>query len=558
MNKISCFYSIQFSLLLCLILIFSVAVPVEADHEEEHNHSSERSEPIESIGNTDGNYSENVEYESPRSEELEADPVKTDHQPEKDDPVPFTGEQQPLIISLAELSPTMQKIDDYWIIETFAQLNEVREALSDKYRLLNDIEIPENTNWNPIGQYHNNPFSGTFDGSGFAISGLVIDKDLPYAGFFGYVKNAEIIDLHLRDIDINAGSGSYVGGIAGWADDVCFFENCSVQGIITGKGNSMGGLVGYAKESIINNCFADCDIIGLSNSTYNGGLIGTVRQESKINNCYSLGSVSGKDHIGGLFGRVSGVTNSESLKNTITNCFTAAIVDSNGLNVGGFSGSNHPHTIINRCYWDKEASGQELSIIGIGKSTEEMKNEATYENWDFANTWFIEEGESYPILRWQLEGGPSNPDDLDESGGNPGESDGDGDEDGGAGETDSDDNNHPGGDDNNLPGNDSNDHHSEPTLLGNESSWMMSDQSAKFNSGDLFFKLLSMIRQLEKLLALMLETVDFRQANIHAEIDLLLAEIIELFETNRFRLSPTEEKIILDKLESLAAVLAAD
>jgi len=555
MNKISCFYSIQFSLLLCLILIFSVAVPVEADHEEEHNHSSERSEPIESIGNTDGNYSENVEYESPRSEELEADPVKTDHQPEKDDPVPFTGEQQPLIISLAELSPTMQKIDDYWIIETFAQLNEVREALSDKYRLLNDIEIPENTNWNPIGQYHNNPFSGTFDGSGFAISGLVIDKDLPYAGFFGYVKKAKIIDLHLRDIDINAGSGSYVGGLVGRADESAI-EKCSVEGNITSSGNNVGGLVGYLQESIVDESYTNCIVIGTNKAVSIGGLVGYAGEKNRIANSYSIGTVRGRSYVGGLTGYLGGDRSNPDNFSRITDCYSVVVIASQGIRHGGLVGDSHSTAQCINSYWDLEVSGQLTSALGTCKTTEDMKNQDNYFDWDFANTWFIEEGESYPILRWQLEGGPSNPDDPDESGGNPGESDGDGDEGGGPGGDD--DNDQPGGDDNNLPGNDSNDHHSEPTLLGNESSWMMSDQSAKFNSGDLFFKLLSMIRQLEKLLALMLETVDFRQANIHAEIDLLLAEIIELFETNRFRLSPTEEKIILDKLESLAAVLAAD
>lgn len=474
-------------------------------------------------------------------------------------PASFSADLQQSAAILSDSLPDpfedMQKDGDYWLIETFSHLDAVRNALSDKYRLANNIDISEITNWSPIGTYSSNPFRGVFDGAGFTITGLMINKDQSHAGLFGYIRNATIVDLHLRDVSINAGSGSYVGGIAGWADDVSFFENCSVQGIITGKGNSMGGLVGYAKESVFNNCFADCDVIGLSNSSYNGGLIGTVRQESNINNCYSLGSVSGKDHIGGLFGRVSGVTNSESLKNTITNCYTAAIVDSNGLNVGGFSGSNHPHTIINRCYWDKEASGQELSIIGIGKSTEEMKIEATYENWDFASIWFIEEGVSYPILRWQLEGGPSNPDDSDDPDSNPGEGDGDGDD--GAGGPDDDDIDLPGEDSNDQSDDDSNDYYSGPSTIYNVDLLMMFNQAAGFNTAGLFFKLLSMIRQVEKLIALILETVDHEQTDIQAEIDLLFAEITELFETNRHRLSPAEEKIILDKLEAITAAQKA-
>jgi hypothetical protein len=40
-------------------------------------------------------------------------------------------------------------------------------------------------------------------------------------------------------------------------------------------------------------------------------------------------------------------------------------------------------------------------IQGIPKTTAEMMQQATFEGWDFDNIWTIDEGRSYPSLRWQ-------------------------------------------------------------------------------------------------------------------------------------------------------------
>ncbi len=48
---------------------------------------------------------------------------------------------------------------------------------------------------------------------------------------------------------------------------------------------------------------------------------------------------------------------------------------------------------------DMQTSGQSTSPLGVGKSTVEMKMKNTFQNWDFVDTWEIEENVSYPMLQ---------------------------------------------------------------------------------------------------------------------------------------------------------------
>lgn len=54
-------------------------------------------------------------------------------------------------------------------------------------------------------------------------------------------------------------------------------------------------------------------------------------------------------------------------------------------------------------FWDKTTTGLDVDGRGdgdaVGKTTAQMKQEATFTNWDFTNDWWITEGETYPALR---------------------------------------------------------------------------------------------------------------------------------------------------------------
>jgi len=54
-------------------------------------------------------------------------------------------------------------------------------------------------------------------------------------------------------------------------------------------------------------------------------------------------------------------------------------------------------------FWDTETSEFGLSRQGIGKTTTQMTQEATFTNWDFENVWKICEGTNYPRLMWEAD-----------------------------------------------------------------------------------------------------------------------------------------------------------
>jgi hypothetical protein len=82
-----------------------------------------------------------------------------------------------------------------------------------------------------------------------------------------------------------------------------------------------------------------------------------------------------------------------------TDCYSAGDVEGN-QHVGGLVGKNHEDKgEIASSYWDTETSSQSESAGGVGKTTAEMKQQATFEDWDFSSIWGIDEGESYPYLR---------------------------------------------------------------------------------------------------------------------------------------------------------------
>jgi hypothetical protein len=72
--------------------------------------------------------------------------------------------------------------------------------------------------------------------------------------------------------------------------------------------------------------------------------------------------------------------------------------------VGGFAGYMRVLGSISHCFWDTQTSGQIASADGTGKTTAEMQMISTFTSagWDFWNIWDICEGMNYPVLQWQI------------------------------------------------------------------------------------------------------------------------------------------------------------
>ena len=221
--------------------------------------------------------------------------------------------------------------DGYTPIYTAEELNNIRNNLSGKYILMNDIDLSSYENWNPIGT-NSTPFIGTFDGNNFSIKNLSLNSDINSdetnnLGLFGFVKTAYISKLKINNITVNINypynSTFFVGGVAAYCFD-SEISSCEVTGtisILSGGNIYAGGIVGYVggenKSTVIKNCVSQVDmqIIGENNSiwepeasqyTYVGGIVGCAFSTEKIYECSNNGNISVNSINIGMVGSIVG------------------------------------------------------------------------------------------------------------------------------------------------------------------------------------------------------------------------------------------------------------
>lgn len=274
------------------------------------------------------------------------------------------------------------------LISTPQELNNIRNNLSGDYELANDIDMSSFGNWTPIGYYDGtnwlNGFQGNLDGKGYKIKNLTININNAngmYIGLFGQFFYGTIQNLGLENPQINTTNSNIqrlVGGLVGYSYSGKF-KNCFVSGgSISGK-DATGGFIGNALECDITDCYTNTTVT-IKSDLYGGGFVGQADTKSKFTNCYSIGNVT--------------------YSNT-----------SNWNGYSGFAGyvrdgADTPN--FTNCYWDTETSNQSntakvgnpltSNVIGItGKTTAEMKTKSTYYNWDFTDTWLI--NNDYPLLK---------------------------------------------------------------------------------------------------------------------------------------------------------------
>ena len=331
------------------------------------------------------------------------------------------------------------------------------------FKLKNDIMVADTTGWlgwnntkgpvdgrewTPIGQQPSDTagqpkvrFNGTFDGGGFVVGGVYVNKVLDstfsgmYQGLFGRVEREGTAGGAIKNIGVvnsYINGYCYVGGLAGWnkkgSVTKCYARNVRIEawGGRNGAGG-IGGLVGINDSSgiVINSYAEDAYVSGEINMA--GGLVGWNSANSRISYCHaklSDVSITGDD-VGGLVGRNDGLS---VVRNSYANVdvFADGNHDGKGGNViGGLVGMNFSATVA-KCYasgtirgnsslgglvGSKMSNGKvdssyyrgDLTTIkndyGEPKSEDDMKSVSTYKGWDFTNVWAIDdESWSYPYL----------------------------------------------------------------------------------------------------------------------------------------------------------------
>jgi hypothetical protein len=315
-------------------------------------------------------------------------------------------------------------------IRDWNDLTAVRNKLDGQFLLMNHLDsttagytelasptADEGRGWEPIGVWPD-PFTGSFDGQGFEIRDLFIDRPGDTnVGLFSFVNaGATVTGVAVVDADVTG--DLYVGSLAGHSRGN--LSNCCSTGNVAGD-THVGGLVGE-NGGILSDCYSTATVSG---SFEVGGLIG--QNHGTVGRSYSTGSAAGSSYVGGLVGwnREGSVSNSysraradgESLvgglvghnRAGVSDCYSVGNVT--GLeDVGGLVGRSYGGTVSDS-FWDIAASGQATSSGGTGKTTEEMRDIATFSGaeWniiavasssmrDGSYIWNMVDDETYPFL----------------------------------------------------------------------------------------------------------------------------------------------------------------
>lgn len=325
--------------------------------------------------------------------------------------------------------------EDPYEIADWYQLDNIRNYLSSCFIVMNDLDSDSigylelasttahnGTGWQPIAG--NSTFIGSFDGQGYEICDLFIDRSgesiVGLFGVLGAVGTIENVGVNGNVIGQgNVGllvgknegtvSSSYatgrvvgetnVGGLVGFDFNGSTIIDSYSAGNVTGDSN-VGGLVGWNKDGTVSNSYATGRVIGTSNV---GGLVG--KNSDTVGDSYSTGRVIGDSVVGGLVGKNDNT-------GSVSDSYSMGSV-TGSTKVGGLVGQGQLSDVTNS-FWDTQASGQGSSNGGTGKTTAEMKDFDTFSGagWDMAtvgdagdrNTgyiWNIVDDGIYPFLSWQ-------------------------------------------------------------------------------------------------------------------------------------------------------------
>jgi len=266
------------------------------------------------------------------------------------------------------------------VIRTLSELQDMNLDLDGEYELGNSIDASETSTWNggagfePIGS-STTPFQGKFDGKGYTITGLFINRPTTnYVGLFGYVKCDETYtDVYVKNVtleSVDITGQNHVGGAIGRAitdgseSAKQTYSEIHITGTVEGN-DYVGGVFGsisgdwsYDTGSLVDKCTSSCTVTALDDKA--GGFVGSVSYLA-IERCRASGAVSGDSYVGGFGGDITSWTYSR-----IRKCGATGNVTCTGTsNAGGFGGAMSgigdaaANALFEDCYAQGNVSGDQ-------------------------------------------------------------------------------------------------------------------------------------------------------------------------------------------------------
>jgi hypothetical protein len=251
--------------------------------------------------------------------------------------------------------PEWDSQDEVYLVSNLTELNWIRNAPKEDYRLVEDINATSTKNWNdgngwkPIGE-RNYEFYGTLDGNGYEINNLTINRSSSSTiGLIGYSgDNALIEDIQVTDFNITSYRtvGSLVGINRGEIKRVSVNNSLVEAKGSYGDGENVGGLVGINYGYIYDVDF-DGKVLG-------GGELGGITgvNEGNIDDAYAKINYSSQSKM--QIGGITGINDDGDIENSETEINFSGDISF----IGGIAGQNDGGNIIS------STSSGRISVTG--------------------------------------------------------------------------------------------------------------------------------------------------------------------------------------------------
>ena len=255
-------------------------------------------------------------------------------------------------------------------------------------KLSNDIDL-KSEEWTPIGR-KDKAFQGTFDGCGYTISNLKIERGVNNSssnadmGLFGFTSDGKVMNFTLYNAFVKAGID--VGAIAG-TPYTSSYSNITLAGDVKVEGYSyVGGMFGKNVYKGMENLTVrvnEGSYVKAESETYRtyvGGVIGFMGEGNII-----ISNVESNINVTGSTCDVGGITGIAHYGNTFENCIctgNGTLVNANDagdqLEIGGIAGvwmnSSAGKVTLRKCNFTGTLKS---ALNGVDKSEEVAGNRLT-------------------------------------------------------------------------------------------------------------------------------------------------------------------------------------
>lgn len=334
--------------------------------------------------------------------------------PQQSDGSPYIDGSGGVIRNLAELrwlSETPQAWDETWVQSADIDASETAQWNVGDHDISPDT-ADEPMGFSPIGNLSNS-FTGRYDGGGYRISGLYINRpNSDSIGLFGLVDTGTLEHLVLGSVYIRGRNnvGALLGNLFGGTVNHSLSSG-AVFAVGTERneanpdqrpGSNAGGLIGYVHGGDISYSHSSAKVtvtvnyVGVSQPV--GGLVGR-GYSGQIAHCSASGLVTGVHSGGGLIGMASHLTVNNSWAagdlhcveggncggligdmeaSLVADSFATGSVKADSIYVGGLIGMAYRGSRVERAYatGDVIAGGYGGGLLGRCDSS--LDNKVTY------------------------------------------------------------------------------------------------------------------------------------------------------------------------------------